>query len=71
MDEKVKRSTVMGAKTIKSSRDTFFLVLSLIIMFGSRLLPGMGGLSSEAMGVLGVFLGSLIMMLSLFELPRV
>ena len=55
----------MGAKTIKSSRDTFFLVLSLIIMFGSRLLPGMGGLSSEAMGVLGVFLGSLIMWITI------
>ena len=30
-------------------------------MFGARLLPGAGGLSADAVAVLGVFFGSLIM----------
>lgn len=45
----------------KNVKDTVFLILALICIIGSRLMPGMWGLSSEAMGVLGVFFGSLIM----------
>lgn len=52
-------------KSAKSSKDMFFLIISLIIIFGSRLLPEFGGLSSEAIGVLGVFLGSLIMWITI------
>lgn len=55
----------MAAKTIKSSKDMFFLIISLIVMFGSRLLPEFGGLSPEALSVLGVFLGSLIMWITI------
>lgn len=54
----------MAAKT-KSSKDVIFLIISLIIIFGSRLLPEFGGLSSEALSVLGVFLGSLIMWITI------
>lgn len=42
-------------------KDTIFLVLAMAIIIGSRLVPGFGGLSSEAIGVLGVFFGSLLM----------
>lgn len=45
----------------KNVKETVFLVLALAIMIGSRMVPGVGGLSSEAMGVLGVFFGSLLM----------
>lgn len=45
----------------KNRKDTVFLVLALVIIIGSRLTPGFGGLSSEAVGVLGVFFGSLLM----------
>lgn len=49
----------------KSVKDTIFLALSLMIMVVSRLLPPIGGLSSEALGVIGVFLGSLIMWITI------
>lgn len=45
----------------KNVKDVVFLVLALTCIIGSRLMPGMWGLSKEAMGVLGVFFGSLIM----------
>ncbi len=46
-------------------KDTFFLVLSLSIIVGSRFLPPMWGLSSPALGVLGVFIGSLLMWITI------
>ena len=49
----------------KNVKDTVFLVLALAVMVGSRLMPGMWGLSKEAMGVLGVFFGSLIMWITI------
>ena len=49
----------------KSSKDTIFLILSLAIMIGSRFVPPFGGLSSEAIGVLGVFFGSLLMWITI------
>lgn len=45
----------------KQTKELVFLVLALIVIIGSRFTPGIGGLSSEAVGVLGVFFGSLIM----------
>lgn len=52
----------MASKNVK---DTVFLVLALAVMIGSRLMPGMWGLSREAMGVLGVFFGSLILWITI------
>lgn len=49
----------------KSIKDTAFLILALAIIIGSRLMPGMWGLSQEAMGVLGVFFGSLILWITI------
>ena len=49
----------------KISKDTIFLILSLAIMIGSRFVPPFGGLSSEAIGVLGVFFGSLLMWITI------
>lgn len=49
----------------KSVKETAFLVLALVVMIGSRLIPPMGGLSQEAMGVLGVFFGSLILWITI------
>ena len=49
----------------KSNKDTIFLILSLAIMIGSRFVPPFGGLSSEAIGVLGVFFGSLLMWITI------
>ena len=49
----------------KSSKDTIFLILSLAIMIGSRFVPPFGSLSSEAIGVLGVFFGSLLMWITI------
>lgn len=43
------------------SKDTVFLILALAVIIGSRMTPGFGGLSAEAVGVLGVFFGSLLM----------
>lgn len=48
----------MSKKTLK---ELVFLTLALVSIIGSRFMPSMGGLSSEAMAVLGVFVGSLIM----------
>lgn len=45
----------------KNTKETIFLVMALVCIVGSRLMPPMWGLSSEALGVLGVFFGSLIM----------
>lgn len=41
----------------KNVKDTAFLILALAVIIGSRLMPGMWGLSQEALGVLGVFFG--------------
>lgn len=49
----------------KNSKDTIFLILSLAIMIGSRFVPPFEGLSSEAIGVLGVFFGSLLMWITI------
>lgn len=45
----------------KSSKELVFLLLALGCIIGSRLMPPMWGLSSEALSVLGVFFGSLIL----------
>ena len=45
----------------KNTKANIILVLALVVMFGARLLPGAGGLSADAVAVLGVFFGSLIM----------
>lgn len=54
----------MAAKDTKW-KEIFFLFLSLAIIVGSRLTPEFGGLSSDAIGVLGVFFGSLIMWITI------
>lgn len=46
-------------------KDSFFLVLSLAIIVGSRFLPPMGGLSQVAVSVLGTFVGSLLMWITI------
>ncbi len=48
-----------------SSKDTFFLILSLAIIIGARFMPAAGGLSKDAWGVLGVFFGSLLMWITI------
>ena len=48
----------MGKRDTKAN---VFLILALAVIIGSRLMPGIGGLSADAMAVLGVFFGSLIM----------
>ena len=45
----------------KILKEFIFLILALICIIGSKFLPEMWGLSSEALQVLGVFFGSLIM----------
>lgn len=55
----------MTAKSVNSTKDKIFLILSLVIIFGSRFLPDFGGLSTEAIGVLGVFFGSLLMWITI------
>lgn len=45
----------------KNTKETIFLIMAMVCIVGSRLMPPMWGLSSEALGVLGVFFGSLIM----------
>lgn len=52
-------------RVIKNKKDTLCLALALFIMAASRFLPPIGGLSTEALGVLGVFLGSLIMWITI------
>lgn len=49
----------------KNVKDTAFLILALAVIIGSRLMPGMWGLSQEALGVLGVFFGSLILWITI------
>ena len=49
----------------KSAKDTIFLLISLFLIIGSRFMPPVGGLSSEAWGVLGVFFGSLLMWITI------
>ncbi|MBQ3345949.1 MAG: hypothetical protein IJG39_02530, partial [Synergistaceae bacterium] len=46
-------------------KDTFFLVLSLALIIGSRFMPEMWGLTPNAWGVLGVFFGSLLMWITI------
>ena len=50
---------------MKNKKDTVFLLLAIVVMIGSRLIPPVGGLSQEAMGVLGVFFGSLILWITI------
>lgn len=45
----------------KSAKETIFLILALVVIAGSRFVPAFGGLSKDAIAVLGVFFGSLIM----------
>ena len=45
----------------KNAKDNVFLILALVVMIGARFIPGIGGLSADAVAVLGVFFGSLIM----------
>lgn len=47
------------------SKDTFFLVLSLALIIGSRFMPPAYGLNSNAWGVLGIFFGSLLMWITI------
>ena len=54
----------MADKAVKS-KEIFFLILSLAIIIGSRLVPEFGGLSSDAIAVLGVFFGSLVMWITI------
>lgn len=49
----------------KSSKDTIFTLLSIAIIIGSRFMPPVGGLSTEAWSVLGVFFGSLLMWITI------
>lgn len=49
----------------KSIKNTIFLVLSAAVIIGSRMVPEFGGLSKDAIGVLGVFLGSLLMWITI------
>ncbi len=53
-----RRRKNMGKRDTKAN---VFLILALAVIIGSRLMPGIGGLSADAMAVLGVFFGSLIM----------
>ena len=55
-DERRRRN--MGKRDTKAN---VFLILALAVIIGARLMPGIGGLSADAMAVLGVFFGSLIM----------
>ena len=50
---------------MKSSKDMFFLILSLALIIGSRFMPPVYGLSSGAWGVLGIFFGSLLMWITI------
>ncbi|MCD8123630.1 MAG: anion permease [Lachnospiraceae bacterium] len=49
----------------KSSKDLIFLALALIVMVGSHFVTPFAGLSQDAMAVLGVFFGSLIMWITI------
>ncbi len=49
----------------KSSKDLIFLALALIVMIGSHFVTPFAGLSQDAMAVLGVFFGSLILWITI------
>lgn len=49
----------------KSTKETLVLALALVVIIGARFIPGIGGLSADAVAVLGVFFGSLIMWIGL------
>ncbi|MCD8053206.1 MAG: anion permease [Lachnospiraceae bacterium] len=49
----------------KNSKDLIFLALALIVMVGSHFVTPFAGLSQDAMAVLGVFFGSLIMWITI------
>ena len=55
----------MAEKAAKSNKDIFFLILSLAIIIGSRFVPSFGGLTPDAIAVLGVFFGSLVMWITI------
>lgn len=46
-------------------KELFFLIVSLAIIIGSRFVPEFAGLSSDAISVLGVFFGSLLMWITI------
>lgn len=50
---------------MNKSKDTFFLILSLALIIGSRFMPFVYGLNPQAWGVLGVFFGSLLMWITI------
>ena len=54
----IKGAEIMTKKFLKES---VFLSLAIICIIGSKFINGIGGLSSEAIQVLGAFFGSLIM----------
>lgn len=45
----------------KSAKEMIFVVLAIVIIIAAHISPGFGGLSSDAISVLGVFVGSLLM----------
>ena len=47
------------------AKSNLVLILALIVIIGSRFIPGAAGLSADAVAVLGVFFGSLIMWIGL------
>lgn len=49
----------------KDTKSTLVLILALVVIIGSRFIPGAAGLSVDAIAVLGVFFGSLIMWIGL------
>lgn len=49
----------------KDTKSTLVLILALVVIIGSRFIPGAAGLSADAIAVLGVFFGSLIMWIGL------
>lgn len=48
-----------------TAKRTVTIVLSLALMFGSRLIPPPEGLSADSMQVLGIFLGSIILWMTI------
>ena len=46
-------------QTKKNTKANIFLVLALVVIIGSRFMPDMAWLSSDACAVLGLFFGSL------------
>lgn len=52
-------------KTMSGGRRTAIIVIALLLLFGSRWVPAPAGLSQDAMQVLGIFLGSIFMWMTL------